>query len=190
MSGMDWSSLVSAVHSTRVPTAQLLEAGFESWRIEDASFGEDSVSIGALNDIEVEPDASGSEAYKASDWTRNPATNEIITVVAADGTGSLIGPWKRDKNASFDACPIVFLGSEGVVSVLAPNLASFVYLLLSGNHTYDWANGDKMRFASLLPEITALLAPGIDADKARAAFEEAQALTPEFQALMQSHRGE
>lgn len=98
----------------------------------------------------------------------------------------MIGPWQREPGAAMEACPVVFLGSEGLTAVLAPDLASFAYLLLSGNHAYVWAEGKEMRFESLRPDATAVLAPGIDAEKARAALAEARALTPAFQALMQS----
>lgn len=60
-------------------------------------------------------------------------------VFAQDGTGSMIGLWQRNASEPAEACPVAFLGSEGLTAVLAPNLAAFAYLLACGNHTFEWA---------------------------------------------------
>ena len=185
MSAFDWSTFTDSVHGAGVPVDQLLAAGFNATVVEDASFGDDNASVGSLVDIELNEHLD-EQIYKASDFNRNPATNEHVRVFAQDGTGSLIGPWQREPGVAMEQCPVVFLGSEGVIAVLAPNLASFAYLLLSGTHIYAWSIGEKMRFESLKPSATDVLAPGFDAEKARAAFAEARALTPAFEALMQS----
>lgn len=82
---------------------------------------------------------SGS-AIKA--WTRNAAAREEFAIFGMDDTGSLIGLWKEGER-SLEECPVVFLGSEGQVAVLATSLPEFLALLGLGCSPYDLATGQE-----------------------------------------------
>ncbi|MDP3274950.1 MAG: hypothetical protein Q8Q09_07100 [Deltaproteobacteria bacterium] len=182
----------SQVFAASIPIATIVAMGMSQADAESLCCGEPNGSLAALCDIEVH-EALG--AMSPSDWNGNPATNEGITVFAQDGTGSMIGFWRRDPGDVADDCPVVFLGSEGMTAVLAPNLAVFAFLLACGNHTYEWAvalqdpageNGwmlsraKPLRYDVIQSELAAVFAPEIDASLAEAAVAASKELTVEF----------
>ncbi|MEM7244083.1 MAG: SMI1/KNR4 family protein [Acidobacteriota bacterium] len=66
-------------------------------------------------------------------WTGNPeVTGEEYLVFGQDGSGGHAAIWRARSGAPLEEQPIVFLGSEGEVGVLATDLADYVRLLGAG----------------------------------------------------------
>jgi len=90
------------------------------------------VNDGRAGEIDFEMYQSFNEQYKPSDWTRDPKTDEELFTFGMDGSGGQVAIWRTDLEKSFDALPVVFMGSEGEVKPLATTLPKFLYLLASG----------------------------------------------------------
>jgi hypothetical protein len=66
-------------------------------------------------------------------WTGNPSlTGEEYRVFGQDGTGGYVAFWCVRPGAAVPEQPIVFLGSEGAVGVLASHFADYLWLLAGG----------------------------------------------------------
>lgn len=75
-------------------------------------------------------------------WTGNPAAGiPPFRVFGRDGTGGLAAFWLRVPGAAIEAQPIVFLGSEGELSVIARNLADYLWLLANGVGPLETVDG-------------------------------------------------
>lgn len=70
-----------------------------------------------------------------------PSDGSRLIVFAQDGTGSLFCLWLRPEHDDVDRAPVVYLGSEGEVGVLARDPAAFLEFVASGL-TYDGHNGE------------------------------------------------
>jgi hypothetical protein len=66
-------------------------------------------------------------------WTGNPnADASCFRLFGQDGSGGYVGFWTIRKNADILSQPIVFLGSEGEIAVLARNFYDYLWLLAAG----------------------------------------------------------
>ncbi len=192
----DLELLADLTHASHIPRAALLALGMGEDEVNNLCFGDPTGSLASVCDVEIH-EAPGEQM--ASDWTRDPRIDEDVVIFAQDGTGSMIGLWRGEAGADSDrspsSFPVVFLGSEGMLAVMAPDLAAFAYLLACGNGTYNWAclmqdpagpegylvaRATPARLEVLHAELAAAFAPGVDAARASAALDAARALTPRF----------
>lgn len=66
-------------------------------------------------------------------WTGNPnASGSPFRIFGQDGSGGYAAIWKARPNAALLDQPIVFLGSEGEMAVIAADFTDFLHLLASG----------------------------------------------------------
>lgn len=75
-------------------------------------------------------------------WTGD-TTAEVppFQVFGQDGSGGLAAFWVRDPDAAIESQPIVFLGSEGELSVIARDLGDYVWLLANGAGPLETVDG-------------------------------------------------
>ncbi len=70
-------------------------------------------------------------------WTGNPEVDgAALRVFGQDGTGGYAALW-LSRAGSLSEQPIVFLGSEGELGLVARNLADFLWLLADGFGPYE-----------------------------------------------------
>ncbi|MEV8518089.1 hypothetical protein [Dactylosporangium sp. NPDC051484] len=66
-------------------------------------------------------------------WTGNPTAGTApFRVFGQDGSGGLAACWIRVADAQIETQPIVFLGSEGELHVIARDLGDYLWLLANG----------------------------------------------------------
>ncbi|MER7276141.1 SMI1/KNR4 family protein [Dactylosporangium sp. NPDC000244] len=66
-------------------------------------------------------------------WTGDPAAGEPpLRVFGVDGSGGKMAFWDRTGGMEIETQPIVFLGSEGELCVLARDLGDYLWLLAHG----------------------------------------------------------
>jgi hypothetical protein len=66
-------------------------------------------------------------------WSGNPSMGGVdLRIFGQDGTGGLAAFWLARPGEPVDRQPVVFLGSEGEVSVVARDLGSYLWLLAGG----------------------------------------------------------
>ncbi|TDC70841.1 SMI1/KNR4 family protein [Micromonospora sp. KC606] len=66
-------------------------------------------------------------------WSGNPSTEGAeFRVFGQDGTGGLAAFWLVRPGEPVERQPVVFLGSEGEASVVARDLAAYLWLLADG----------------------------------------------------------
>ena len=68
--------------------------------------------------------------YRPSNWTGNPATDEEFLTFAQDGVGGQYTLWLGAR--SLDESPVVKLGRDGELLVLARDPLDFAWLIASG----------------------------------------------------------
>ncbi|GAA4946356.1 hypothetical protein [Actinoplanes utahensis] len=112
---------------------------------------------------DFEPFDQFDSAEELRDWWTAWTGNENAGVpplrcFGQDGTGGLAAIWVRDPAAAIDTQPVVFLGSEGELAVLARDLGDYVWLLAGGVGPLE-AVSELERTPTAVPEIVAL-APG------------------------------
>jgi hypothetical protein len=100
---------------------------------------EEIINSGHGGEIDLEVYQSFNEQYKPSHWTRNPKTDDELWSFASDGTGGQLAVWQHIPGLPVEERPVVFLGSEGEVSPLASDLASFFNLIAHGKDPYQVA---------------------------------------------------
>lgn len=88
--------------------------------------------------IDFEPYASFMSGEDCSRWFRawtgnDEADGDRFLIFGQDGTGGYAAFWSHEHPASLLDRPIVFLGSEGAVGVVAKNLDDYLWLLASGH---------------------------------------------------------
>jgi hypothetical protein len=91
-------------------------------------------------DVEVieEPDASYQRYF--NQWFRNDRDYAgALLLFALDGTGGLFALWSGQPGVEPAEAPVVFLGSEGEVGVVASTFDEFLRLCGSGCHMYTLA---------------------------------------------------
>jgi hypothetical protein len=66
-------------------------------------------------------------------WIGDPSLDVApFRVFGQDGSGGLAAFWIRDPHAAIDTQPLVFLGSEGELTVIARDLGDYLWLLAGG----------------------------------------------------------
>ncbi|MEV0677388.1 SMI1/KNR4 family protein [Actinosynnema sp. NPDC050436] len=71
-------------------------------------------------------------------WTDNPvASGDDYLVFGQDGTGGYAAVWLVRPGAEVVDQPVVFLGSEGELGVVAGDLAGFLWVLAGGVGPYE-----------------------------------------------------
>ena len=87
-------------------------------------------------------------------WTGNPAAGDApFRVFGVDGSGGKAAFWARVPGASIEGQPIVFLGSEGELCVVARDLNDYLWLLANGVgplETVDGIHRDPEPIAALV----------------------------------------
>lgn len=89
------------------------------------------------NGIDFEPYDRFQSARETTSWFRSWTGNEEVDghefrVFGQDGTGGSAAFWLERAGKLLPSQPIVFLGSEGEVGVVACNLADYLWLLAGG----------------------------------------------------------
>lgn len=75
-------------------------------------------------------------------WTGNTAVDgDAFRVFGQDGTGGYAAFWLVREGKALTAQPIVFLGSEGEIGVVASSLADFLWLLADGSGPLEVTEG-------------------------------------------------
>ncbi|EME99785.1 SMI1/KNR4 family protein [Streptomyces mobaraensis NBRC 13819 = DSM 40847] len=93
-------------------------------------------------------------------WTGNrEVTGDAFRVFGQDGTGGLTAAWLVRPAAPLTAQPIVHLGSEGEMGVVARDLSAFLWLLADGFGPYEAVDPrERARPARRVPELAAVAA--------------------------------
>ncbi|MEV0725516.1 SMI1/KNR4 family protein [Micromonospora purpureochromogenes] len=66
-------------------------------------------------------------------WSGNPSMDGVdFRIFGKDGTGGLAACWLVRPGEPIERQPVVFLGSEGEMSVIARDLAAYLWLLAGG----------------------------------------------------------
>ena len=99
------------------------------------------LNSGAAGDADLEGYASFNEQYKPSDWARNPAVDQHMLTFAMDGAGGQITLWRQPGRELLDN-PVVQLGDDGELHVLAPDFPSFVALVAAGVNLFSRSTDD------------------------------------------------
>jgi hypothetical protein len=87
--------------------------------------------------IDFEPFASFLSCEETSDWFKAWTGNEEVDgrefrIFGQDGTGGYAAFWLRDFSKPLLEQPVVFLGSEGEIGIVASNFQHYIWLLASG----------------------------------------------------------
>lgn len=77
------------------------------------------------------PAAVATEWFRA--WTGNDSvTGDMFRIFGQDGTGGYAAIWTAKEGEPLSCQPIVFMGSEGELAVLARDLSDYFWLLADG----------------------------------------------------------
>lgn len=120
------------------------------------------------------------------EWTGNPDADDLpFRVFGRDGTGGLAGFWVREPDAALESQPIVFLGSEGEVAVVARNLDDYLWLIANGAGPLEIVDGID-RDLEPIPDLVALAREhtGLTERPVDAVIAAAQEFLPELTALV------
>ncbi|MFD6891207.1 SMI1/KNR4 family protein [Streptomyces sp. NPDC059957] len=87
--------------------------------------------------VDFEPDEAFVSAEDTTDWLRHWTGNheldgDAYRVFGQDGSGGLAAVWCVRPGQPLDRQPVVFMGSEGEVGVVAGNLSDFLWVLADG----------------------------------------------------------
>lgn len=89
-------------------------------------------------------------------WTGDSAADvPPFRVFGRDGSGGLAAFWIRAPGAAIETQPIVFLGSEGELQVIARDLGDYLWLLASGVGPLETVDG-LHRVPEPVPELVAI----------------------------------
>jgi len=89
-------------------------------------------------------------------WTGDPAARlPPFRVFGRDGSGGLAAFWIRDADVSLETQPIVFLGSEGELKVIARDLGDYLWLLANGVGPLETVDGIH-RVPAPIPELVTI----------------------------------
>ncbi|NJP68532.1 SMI1/KNR4 family protein [Streptomyces spiramenti] len=129
-------------------------------------FGEDG-------QIDFEPYSDFLPPDETTDWFRAWTGNAEVTgdaylVFGQDGTGGHAAIWLVREGRPLTEQPVVFLGSEGELGVLAPDLAGFLWVLADGSGPYEAAT-DPERGSLPNPELVDLAQDFTSGDRRTAA---------------------
>ncbi|HEY6038325.1 MAG TPA: hypothetical protein VIV58_28780 [Kofleriaceae bacterium] len=89
------------------------------------------------NGVDFEPFSEFQSADDTASWIRAWTGNQELDgaeyrIFGQDGTGGYAAIWITRDGAPLEAQPIVFLGSEGELGVVARNLSDYLWLLAGG----------------------------------------------------------
>lgn len=118
-------------------------------------------------------------------WTGNPAAGPApFRVFGQDGAGGLAAFWIRGSQP-IETQPILFLGSEGQLHVIAADLGDYLWLLAEGIGPLESVDGVR-RTTVAVPELTAIARRHTgDAHRSTASIvAAAQALLPALTSLV------
>jgi hypothetical protein len=95
---------------------------------------------------DFEPDDAFSPAAEMLEWWRawtGDATAGVppLKVFGRDGSGGLVAFWAKDEGSAIEAQPVVFLGSEGELAVIAADLGGYLWLLANGVGPLETVDG-------------------------------------------------
>ncbi|WSP78505.1 SMI1/KNR4 family protein [Streptomyces sp. NBC_01235] len=112
--------------------------------------------------FDFEPYDAFDSAEETTDWIRHWTGNheldgDAFRVFGQDGTGGLAALWCVRPGKPLTEQPVVFLGSEGEVGVVAGNLSDFLWLPADGFGPME-AVGYPDRDARAQPELAELAA--------------------------------
>jgi hypothetical protein len=89
-------------------------------------------------------------------WTGDPAAGiPPFRVFGRDGSGGLAAFWIRDAGTALETQPVVFLGSEGELKVIARDLGDYLWLLANGVGPLETVDGIH-RVHAPIPELVAI----------------------------------
>jgi hypothetical protein len=89
-------------------------------------------------------------------WTGDPAADiPPFRVFGRDGSGGLAAFWIRNSDAAIETQPIVFLGLEGELRVIARDLGDYLWLLANGVGPLETVDG-LHRSPEPIPALVAL----------------------------------
>ncbi|MGW4463001.1 SMI1/KNR4 family protein [Micromonospora sp. NPDC004704] len=75
-------------------------------------------------------------------WTGDPAAGvPPFRIFGRDGSGGLVAFWTRTPGDAIENAPIVFLGAEGEVHVIARDLGDYLWLLANGVGPLETVDG-------------------------------------------------
>jgi hypothetical protein len=97
-----------------------------------------------------------------------------------DGSGGLAAIWIREPAAALDTQPVVFLGSEGEIAVLAKDLVDYLWLLGNGVGPLEAVDG-LHRTPTPVPEVNV---PG-EPRSTGAILADARLLRPELEEFVE-----
>ncbi len=89
-------------------------------------------------------------------WTDNDeADGREFRLFAMEGGGGFVGLWLVREGRPLTEQPVVFVGSEGELAVMAPDLGSYLWLLAYGVHPFV-ALGEEPCPTGTSPEVVAV----------------------------------
>ncbi|GAA2258207.1 hypothetical protein GCM10010232_55610 [Streptomyces amakusaensis] len=142
--------------------------------------------------VDFEPFTAFLPAEETTDWFQawtgnSGSSGDEFRVFGEDGTGGYAAFWLARPGRTLVEQPVVFLGSEGELSVIACDLGAFLWLLADGfgpGEAAAWREPDPVPRAH--PELTAVaqrFAPDRRAPAA-AGMERAAREFPDFEAMI------
>ena len=156
---------------------------------------EEAHELGFFEDHEghdFQPDESFEWSVETTEWwhawTGNPASGASpFQVFGRDGSGGVAAFWARASGATIETKPIVFLGSEGELCVIARNLDDYLWLLANGVGPLEIVDG-LHRVPEQIPALVALARrhSGISSRPIEAVISAAEAELPALTALIES----
>lgn len=119
-------------------------------------------------------------------WTGNAAAGvPPFRVFGRDGSGGVAAFWVRTPGAAIDTQPIVFLGSEGELDVIARNLGDYLWLLANGVGPLEMIDG-LHRIPEPIPGLVGLAQRHTAARSVSAVRKAARAELPALTTLLES----
>ena len=156
---------------------------------------EEAHDLGFFEDhdgYDFQPDESFEWSVETTEWwhawTGNPASGTPpFRVFGRDGSGGVAAFWARASGETIETQPIVFLGSEGELGVIARNLDDYLWLLANGVGPLEMVDG-LHRVPERIPALVALAQrhTGTSSRPLEAVISAAEAELPALTALIES----
>ena len=125
------------------------------------------------------------EQYKPSDWGL-PALDDVLSTFGMEGSGGQVSLWHRGPGDE----PVVMLGSEGELAVLARDLAGFLHQIAHGADPramlFDGLHEDGAAIEPMTAWIRGHFPDRVFA-RPSAEWAAAQSILPEFEAFIARH---
>lgn len=139
---------------------------------------------GGGHELDMEGYESFNEQYKPGDWTRNPGTNGLMLTFCMDGAGGQFTLWLQPGKALLDN-PVVQLGDDGALHVLASDFASFCALTAAGVNFFE-RTPDELTPAAPVQAMVASTWPGRVFPSPAEIMSAAAAAYPDFEGWMRA----